>query len=199
MGFSSRNPHLLWQGEIPLSSRISQDTTRVFSLQSSCIHQGLAPAHTTHTQSPCQISAAHVHTDRHRPWHSAWPNTPRTAHFALEQPNFLTHCAPAWNCTHTQVPLGTISQGHPQGLFLPLLHELIHSLCSMAWCTSLNSPMLYLTLESVQFPQAHMYDEVVSFSMLLFIVAPHDLRSPSLASQVSPHSGQDQVPTSSST
>lgn len=50
---------------------------------------------------------------------------------------------------------GGASQGHPQGRFLPLLHDVAHALRCVMCHTPLNSPVLYLTLETVQFPQAH--------------------------------------------
>lgn len=113
--------------------------------------------------------------------HSAWPNTPRKTQDCPLCPwaaRFPPTLHPSLELHPHPGASGATSQGHPQGLFLPLLHDLIHALRCVTRRTPLHSPMLYLTLETVQFPQAHVCDEVVSFPTLLFMVPPHHLRSP---------------------
>jgi len=138
MGLSSRNPHLLWQGELPISSSISHNTPTSFWLHRFRTHQGLTPAHIAHTRPlPNHCSprtptcpSTHAQTRRYSPLPGpSHLGRPRTAHFALGQPNFLTCHTLAWNCTCTQVPQELLLKGTHRGFPPPPLHGLVHAPC----------------------------------------------------------------------
>lgn len=61
MGLSCKNPHLLWQGEIPHFLGIPLDTPGSFLLHSFHTHKRLTPVHITCTQHPPLPPWPHVH------------------------------------------------------------------------------------------------------------------------------------------